>query len=420
MYKARVPFYRRDKALIRVLRIKLKTSDGKDVFVPAIDTIETRTLLRTLGRTASWYKFNHKKERVTIDPPSAIAEQILSMVEEWPFPPLRGVIATPTLRFDGSILDKPGYDKCTGLVLFEPPPMPPIPDKPSKQDAETALNLLDGLLDEFIFVEDGGVSRSAAISMILTAALRGAMPVAPMHAITKPEAGSGASYLQDIVAAIAIGERCPVLSLMPDDEKENEKRLHSAAFNQQPLIALDNLSETLMGDFLCQLIERPMVQLRVLGRTGLVNIANSAFIMANGNNLVIGADTVRRVVQIALDPNMEDPETRSFKRKPVEEVLSDRGKYVAAALTTARAYVVAGSPNKPTPLASFEAWSDLVRSALIWLGKKTPAPQQPRFGPKTQPAPICAPSSMLGPTIFRSRLATQQGNWSITPESSTP
>ena len=151
-----------------------------------------------------------------------------------------------------------------------------------------------------MFAEDSGVSRSAAMSMIMTAVLRGAMPVAPMHVITKPEAGTGGSYLQDLVAAIAIGERCPVISFMPDDDKENEKRLGAAALTQQPIIALDNLSSTLMGDFLCQqLISQPVLQVRILGRSDLMSVVNSAFVIANGNNLVIGADTVRRVVQIA-------------------------------------------------------------------------------------------------------------------------
>jgi putative DNA primase/helicase len=50
-------------------------------------------------------------------------------------------------------------------------------------------------------------------------------------------------------------------------------------------------------------------------------------------------------------------------------VLANRGAYVAAALTICRAYIVAGYPGRLDPLASFEGWSDTVRSALVWLGK---------------------------------------------------
>jgi hypothetical protein len=69
---------------------------------------------------------------------------------------------------------------------------------------------------------------------------------------------------------------------------------------------------------------------------------------------------------------MEQPEFRQFNFDPVERVLSNRGAYIAAALTICRAYIVANRPNKAPRLASFEGWSDTVRSALIWLGKADP------------------------------------------------
>ena len=70
-----------------------------------------------------------------------------------------------------------------------------------------------------------------------------------------------------------------------------------------------------------------------------------------------------------------DRHRRSLERfdfDPVDRVLSDRGKYIAAALTICRAYLVAGRPNMAPKLGSYEGWSDTVRSALIWLGKADP------------------------------------------------
>ncbi len=45
---------------------------------------------------------------------------------------------------------------------------------------------------------------------------------------------------------------------------------------------------------------------------------------------------------------------------------------VAAALTICRAYIAAGRPDKKKRLASFEGWSDTVRSAIAWLGLPDP------------------------------------------------
>ena len=159
----------------------------------------------------------------------------------------------------------------------------------------------------------------------------------------------GGSYLQDLMSAIAIGERCPTISLTLHNDEENEKRLSSAANSGQPIIAIDNFSGTLMGNFFCQLIERPMPQIRMLGKSEMVTIPNNHTVVANGINITIGTDAVRRGVRIELDPNMENPSERTFTRDPVAEVLANRGPAVAAVLTIARAYRVAGMPGKLTP-----------------------------------------------------------------------
>jgi hypothetical protein len=65
---------------------------------------------------------------------------------------------------------------------------------------------------------------------------------------------------------------------------------------------------------------------------------------------------------------VEDPETRIFKSDPLAMIRADRGKYVAACLTIPLAYLAEGRPNRLPPLASYEAWSDFARSALVWLG----------------------------------------------------
>ena len=75
-------------------------------------------------------------------------------------------------------------------------------------------------------------------------------------------------------------------------------------------------------------------------------------------------------------PEIEHPETRQFKRNPKQEILADRGKYIAACLTICRAYAAAGRPNRLPQLASYGEWSDTVRSALVWLGEADPVKSQ--------------------------------------------
>jgi putative DNA primase/helicase len=95
-------------------------------------------------------------------------------------------------------------------------------------------------------------------------------------------------------------------------------------------------------------------------------------VFGNGNNTTVAADLVRRAVRAGLDANSENPETRTFKNKPLEMARKDRGKYVAACLTVCRAYIVAGYPERLPPFESYESWSDIVRSPLVWLGYADP------------------------------------------------
>ena len=184
---ADVPFYQRDKGLVRISRIKAKASDGTSVIVPSVMAVNNTMLGRVLGQVAQWEKTKATGELIAIDPPNEVVEQIAVMTDEWPFPPLCGVIDTPTLRPDGSLLQSPGYDPATGYVLFNPPPMPTISIRPDKADALEALALLNrDLLGEFPFTNNA--SRSVAMSMLLTSVLRAAMAVAPAYVVAAPEA----------------------------------------------------------------------------------------------------------------------------------------------------------------------------------------------------------------------------------------
>lgn len=370
MADAEVPFYQRDRALVRAALAKAKTSDGKVIEIAGIVPVTNPILARAMGKSAEWEKILKTGESVRIDPPKEVVEQVAAMSGDWPFPPLTGVISTPTLRPDGSVLFATGYDKATGLVMISPPKMPDIPESPTRLDADRALGDLQSLIAEFPFADNP--SRAVALSMILTAVLRGALlPAVPMHVATAPQPGTGKSYLGDIAAAVATGERCAVIAVSPNPE-ETEKRLIGAALAGQQIIAIDNVSEMLSGDFLNQVTERPLLQLRPLGTSSILRIPNAFTVFANGNNLSAPADLVRRTLVCRLDANLENPEERDFDNNPVSAILENRGRYVAACLTIGRAYLAAGSPNQCRPLASFERWSNLVRSALVWLGCDDP------------------------------------------------
>jgi putative DNA primase/helicase len=367
---AKLPIYARGGTLVKPVLETVRALKGRTTKVVRLREISADMLRDMLSQSATFVRYSTKtKKRTPIDPPHDIARTILSRDGSWGFPELAGVITTPTMRSDGSILSEPGYDPETRMLLLAPPPMPSIPKHPSRQQALDALATIDELLNEFPFVSDA--DRSVALSALMTPVLRGAMQVAPLHVITAPTPGSGKSYIIDLASVVASGERAPAIAA-GRDEAETEKRLGAEMIEGQAIISIDNLNGLLAGDFLCQTIERPIVKTRVLGRSQNMRIENRATLFANGNNLAVVGDLTRRALACSLDANMERPEQRKFEADPVEQVLADRGRYVAEVLIIARAYVAAGCPNPCPPLASFEDWSRLVRSALVWLGRADP------------------------------------------------
>jgi putative DNA primase/helicase len=304
-----------------------------------------------------------------INPPEPVARSILVGQDSWTFPSVAGVLTSPTLRPDGSILVAEGYDPDTKLYVAKIPKLPPMPGPLTKDDALRALSHLDSLLDEFPF--EDAASRSVALSGILTVVCRGAFPVAPLHAVTAPTPGSGKSYLIDVIAAVANGNFAAVFTWSTSSE-ENEKRIDGALLDGSSIIAIDNISMDFGGDKICQTVERPLASVRRLGQSDRFEVENRATVFATGNNLVLKGDITRRALVAVLDPRLDRPELRQFRRKPTEVVFADRGQFIADALTVVAAYIQAGQPNKLPPLASFEAWSDTVRSALAWLGQADP------------------------------------------------
>jgi putative DNA primase/helicase len=196
------------------------------------------------------------------------------------------------------------------------------------------------------------------------------MTTAPMHAANAPEAGSGKSYLFQLAAAIATGFPCPVIS-SGKDEEELEKRLGAALLAGHALFSIDNISHALGGDCLCQLLDQPLIKVRILGKSAGPLIEPRVCLFATGNNLTLIGDIVRRTVTATMDAGREDPWMRQFNDDPLARIMADRGKYAAAALTVCRAFMVSGEEPLP-PLQSFEAWSRVVRSALVWLGTGDP------------------------------------------------
>jgi putative DNA primase/helicase len=345
-----------------------KVGDMHNGRVRIFDVSEAE-LIEVLTSVADWMK-PAKDGEVRVNCPTIVAETYMARGGKWKLPPLTGVCDMPTIRPDGSLLSVKGYDTSTGL-LYSPvnTAAPVIVQSPTKADALAALTKLSGVLSGFPFLTDA--DKAVAFSGMITSVCRMALSSAPMHAASAPAAGSGKSFLIDVTSVLRTGREAAPIAQGKTAE-EFEKRLGAILLEGDGCVAIDNCETPLGGEFLCQALTQPSLKVRPLGKSAMIEVSTAALFTATGNNLTFIGDMGRRVLLCQLDPGVERPELRQFAFDPVQLVKDSRGEFVAAALTILRAYHVAGRPFQVAPLGSFADWSNLVRSALIWLGCADP------------------------------------------------
>jgi len=373
--------YQRGGLLVRVIRrdstavsTGIKRSAGAPIIVP----VELPYLVERLTRAASWQTFDRRRgEFKWVDCPRKVAETYMAR-GVWGVPGLGGVLEAPTLRPDGSLLDQPGYDEKTGL-LFDPGDtrFEPIPDRPTAEQAMAACQDLRGILDEFPFV--GEADEAVALSAMLTGLVRRSLRAAPIHAFRSPKMRSGKTALADIISLLSTGRPCAVMSQATHAEDER-KRLLAVLLSGDPVICYDNIDRPFGGAALAQALTQSEITDRVLGLSKTATVSTSATFLATGNNLTFEGDITARALTCDLDPEMERPEERAFKRNLYEYVPAHRGRLVVAALTLLRAYHVVGRPDPGlSRWAGFDEWSGLIRGALVWVGLPDPCETRERI-----------------------------------------
>ena len=363
--------YQRSGQLARVVR--LPSSIGGDGVRRAggiilIQDVRQAWLLEKFALSARWVRRGEEGD-IPINPPASHAAQLLARVGEWRAPVLHGVVSTPTMRRDGTILQTPGFDPSSGL-LFEPNGVtyPEVPEAPTRDQALEARDQLFRPFREFRFA--GRADRSVLLATVITSLIRRNLPSAPMIAIDAPTAGSGKSLLAETVGIIAAGHK-PTMMSQGKSAEEDEKRLSSVLMAGDPVLVIDNCERPLAGDALCTALTQEFITLRILGRSEVTTMPTNTLILATGNNLEVVGDLGRRTLVIRIDTGEERPDQIEHDFDPRAEVIAERPALVVAGLTILRAYLTAGRPQRLAPMGSFEDWN-VVREALVWLGEEDP------------------------------------------------
>jgi putative DNA primase/helicase len=378
LLSCKAPFFQRFGHLTRPITGIIKIFDGdkiRDYSTVVSVPVTAISLVPFLEHAAEWRRRRKSKETGTIVESKSEVPNIVCriIIDERGigFPPLSGFTASPYLTPSGRIVFDPGYDAETGLFM-PPPNLEPfdVSDKPSPAERDHAIGVLLGLLDEFPFVSE--TDRSVALSILLTPALRAAMPVAPMHGTRAPHYANGKTYLLELAAAIAIGSELPVITFRERETEELEKTLTGLALSGTPIAAIDNVTDALHSPVLAQMIERPRLSLRPLGSSDVFEVNNQMTVLASGKNLQINADLVRRTLICNLDMKEVSPWRHTFARDPLIAIKADRTRYLKACLTIGKFGFMRELHHDCWTFASFGSWNRIVRSPMLWAGLPDP------------------------------------------------
>jgi hypothetical protein len=199
-----------------------------------ITDVSDRILRNRMTKSADFYEVGLDDIR-NCAPPMDVARDILAMPPiEWAFPPLQGIIESPALREDGTLITSPGYDAASRLYYAPDPTLilQVIPDRPTTDHIEVAVALLLDIIEGFPFVD--GASRANAIASMLTPvcrpAIKGPTPLALFDATTQ---GTGKTLLAEVVSLIVSGREGALFSA-PREAEEWRKQLTSVLREDYP------------------------------------------------------------------------------------------------------------------------------------------------------------------------------------------
>jgi hypothetical protein len=284
--------------------------------------------------------------------------------------PLRGVVHSPVIRADGTVLEAPGYDPATAQLHLPEPGLivPRVPEHPTSVQLAQAVALLERMVAGFTFVSDD--DKANYIGVLLTPLIRAlAPPPYQLAAITAPQPGSGKTLLANCARIIHGGV---FRAEMPAQDDELRKQITTILdYTTGALVHFDNVSGTVRSSIVAGLLTSAVWDDRRLGVNELVHARNDRLWIITGNNLSLGGDLARRTIWITIDPGVPHPERRTgFAIQDLERWTREhRGQLIHALLTLVRAWVSASMPKPELKGSdSYSRWTQTIAGILANAG----------------------------------------------------
>ncbi|HUM81538.1 MAG TPA: hypothetical protein PLQ38_07130, partial [Methanothrix sp.] len=245
-----------------------------------------------------------------------------------------------------------------------------IPEKSTKYEAtECARYILNEVFGDFPFADQASRANVlAALLTVVTKYLVGGNT--PLGLIDKPQAGTGASLIAEIIAEIATGDGA-CMETCPDSDGEWRKSITSILMRGPQMVVLDNLSDALKAPKLSQMLTARTWSDRLLGQNRIIDLPQTAAWFVTGNNIQLAGDIARRSYWVRLNAGTARPWLREGFRHPDLKawVRENRADLLTCLFVMVRAWIIAGAPKwTGTKLGSFEEWSAAIGGILQFAG----------------------------------------------------
>ena len=337
---------------------------------PSIVNLNVSALRGILERCASFVIEGKKGNHIPVPPPLTVVQDLANLPDWNTISPISGIVECPIIRTDGTIVTEKGYDENTRLY-YAPADgfvLPDIPQKPSKADVKKSIDLLKEVFVDFPFVDEA--SRTNTVATLLSAVLRPIISGSvPLSLLDKPQAGTGASLIAEVIGKIVTG-RPTSMTPAPEDDAAWRKMITSSIMKGRIVNIIDNVESKLYVPSLAVVLTCTVWEDRILGKNEMITLPNRNVWIATGNNIQLGGDLPRRCFWVRMDAGCAKPwqeRTVPFKHPDLMEwVESNRGEIIKAVLILARSWIHA---KKPKPLrcpkmGGFESWRDTIGGIL--------------------------------------------------------
>lgn len=335
---------------------------------PLIQEITVDLMRFEIAQAADFIK-STKNSAKYVFPPKDLVTYVRSHTGLSNLPAFLSVTRCPVVRPDGSILLEAGFDDATGL-WFAPQAgldIPRVSEDPSEQELEQAREIAWQQIADFPFVGRASAANILAypLSLIMRPAIDGHVP---LLLIDKPEVGTGASLLVDMLSMAILGKSAGAVGAPASgDDAEMRKLITAALRHTRQVVFFDNVATELKHASLARALTISFWEDRLLGHSLVVRLAQRSAWIATGNNIAVSSEIARRSYKCRLDAKQERPwEGRQFAIPDLNRwTIENRGKLLWAYLTMARNYFSKGKPiPEVKPIGMFESWTEVIGGVL--------------------------------------------------------